>query len=1566
MKNSYFFRLVFIIASLVLFEKEVFAADYLFGSPSVSAANNSGCVATNYTFTQSTANNNNAKIIIGAAVTITFPAGMNLTSATCAGSSFGGVGINCATWSISGQTITFQSPAAIGKNASFNIVIANVTNGSLVVGFASVSVINNSGGTNSYSLYSISTTGCPVLPPNDNCSGTSGTPVVLTPPAAGSSTCTTTNGTTFGATGSSQAVCSGNADDDVWYQFTANNATHQITVDGVAGFNAILQVFSGTCATPTSLACVNATGDDGIESSNLFGLTVGATYLVRIYHSAQGSGVLGSNSFTVCVTSTSPGPGTCLGIGAGNLGSPASPIVLGGTNYVSGPQTTCGAGNDLTTSNVTNICGSSLYLGGEDKVVIFQPTGSGNSSINLTSTGSWVGMMLYNGCPTFGGTCVASATSSSGNQSIGCAPLVAGQTYYLVVDSWPAPTCNPFNVTISPPTGGTPLGTTCANNMPLAIPSTTTNQSTLCYGNDITNSTPGVGTTNYLSGEDKVYTFTTTGPECIGITITGASTYYVGWHVFSGCPGGGGTLVGRAEGSSGGTLSGSVTVSGAGTYYLVVDTWASPSYVNYNIELVSLGSGPANDVCSAAVPVSLGATVGGDNNCSGSAGEPATPSCWFAGSLNTVWFTAVAPASGKLKIRVLAGSLTDPQMAVYSGTCGALTLVSGGCNEDVASCGFSGSPDAELLLTGLTSGATYYIRVDGYNNTSGTFNVFVDDGNNGLSAIPGQDCGDPNPVCQPLVAVSNPGYSGYGNFCDLPTSYCLASAERNVVWYRVPISGSGTFNFDIVPNDFNNVNESETDYDFGVWRIAQTGGVSGTDYFDCAQIASGSAPPVACNYSYLGVTGVGTAGNPPTDLTSVVNACPQCTPQTYNPAYYSGAYEPTINALAGDVYLIAVSNFSSSTSGFRMRFMGTAGIDYTAAVSTAGGLSWSGGDVATPNLWTDVDNWGGCVAPTCAINTYIQNFLNQPILYNGQVYNTQDITIGVGATLTLQAGSTLEICGNFTNNGTLNADPTSTIIFKGSGTQTISGSFTGTNSMGNLIIFKSTGTVVANSDIEVGGSFSTANTTSIFNSNGKYITVAGNFRNNNGDITYTNTGTTGTLEFNGTGAQVYAQGASQLNLNKVLVNNSAAAGAGVNLTGTIAAVTTSLGTIAAQAGTDMFIKANTGTLNLTAGTISTGGSITSGSATIIGNRVHVLNTAASSVSVGNTTSYVDGTIRRYHPTGAGGAFNWPVGKAATSGYQRALTNFTAISDASYIDCRFSSWPSTPPYTSELTECSVTYDLETENNGYWTFIPANMAHTYTYDCTLYPLNATNIMGSAWTIIKRDHLTSIDNTGWLLNGNCVTTSTSTVVSRNAMTNFSFMGVDQGGVVLPIEMLYFKGHSEGSYNVLEWETVTERENDYFNLERSKDGSHFEFMTQVDGAGNSLNNIYYTRNDYKPFNGITYYRLKQVDFNGTVFYSNIVALENKLNEIYMSTLFPNPTTASTSFNFYTPIKGELSIKVFDQTGRLVIDKISSINEGTIVMDIDTKELASGVYNVEVKFDKGNFSMNDKLVKKY
>lgn len=77
------------------------------------------------------------------------------------------------------------------------------------------------------------------------------------------------------------------------------------------------------------------------------------------------------------------------------------------------------------------------------------------------------------------------------------------------------------------------------------------------------------------------------------------------------------------------------------------------------------------------------------------------------------------------------------------------------------------------------------------------------------------------------------------------------------------------------------------------------------------------------------------------------------------------------------------------------------------------------------------------------------------------------------------------------------------------------------------------------------------------------------------------------------------------------------------------------------------------------------------------------------------------------------------------------------------------------------------------------------------------------------------------------------------------------------------------------LKWSTATETNNDYFLIERSKDGIEFESIINVDGAGFSTKKLTYSTSDNNPLSGLSFYRLKQVDFDGQFSNSEIVSVE-------------------------------------------------------------------------------------------
>lgn len=164
-------------------------------------------------------------------------------------------------------------------NATGNGLIETLTANSLVEGTYFLRIYDANTGTGGSGNFVVSVYNLVTPPANDNCSG-------ATTIAIGStiSSGSTTNATASGVTN----TCTGTADDDVWFKFTATSAITRISVDGGTAYNAVVQYFSGNCSALTSMGCVSTTGAAGEESVYVT-TTVGNTYFIRVYHSANGA-----------------------------------------------------------------------------------------------------------------------------------------------------------------------------------------------------------------------------------------------------------------------------------------------------------------------------------------------------------------------------------------------------------------------------------------------------------------------------------------------------------------------------------------------------------------------------------------------------------------------------------------------------------------------------------------------------------------------------------------------------------------------------------------------------------------------------------------------------------------------------------------------------------------------------------------------------------------------------------------------------------------------------------------------------------------------------------------------------------------------------------------------------------------------------------------------------------------------------------------------------------------------------------------------------------------------------
>jgi gliding motility-associated-like protein len=137
--------------------------------------------------------------------------------------------------------------------------------------------------------FTICVTTPPAAPANDNCAGAQ----LLTV----NSTCVPVNSTTNGAT-QSLPGCAGNADDDVWFRFVATNAVQTITVNPLSNLDLVVQLYTGSCGSLTSLVCMDNTFSGSQEVINAVGLVPGQTYYVRVYDYYTGN----TGNFSICVT----------------------------------------------------------------------------------------------------------------------------------------------------------------------------------------------------------------------------------------------------------------------------------------------------------------------------------------------------------------------------------------------------------------------------------------------------------------------------------------------------------------------------------------------------------------------------------------------------------------------------------------------------------------------------------------------------------------------------------------------------------------------------------------------------------------------------------------------------------------------------------------------------------------------------------------------------------------------------------------------------------------------------------------------------------------------------------------------------------------------------------------------------------------------------------------------------------------------------------------------------------------------------------------------------------------
>ncbi|MBI2270645.1 MAG: T9SS type A sorting domain-containing protein [Bacteroidetes bacterium] len=200
------------------------------------------------------------------------------------------------------------------------------------------------------------------------------------------------------------------------------------------------------------------------------------------------------------------------------------------------------------------------------------------------------------------------------------------------------------------------------------------------------------------------------------------------------------------------------------------------------------------------------------------------------------------------------------------------------------------------------------------------------------------------------------------------------------------------------------------------------------------------------------------------------------------------------------------------------------------------------------------------------------------------------------------------------------------------------------------------------------------------------------------------------------------------------------------------------------------------------------------------------------------------------------------------------------------------------------------------------------------------------------------------------------TTNVVTEPGITQFSPRTLALSSSPLPIELLSFTARKNDDRVDLVWVTATEANNDYFTIERSANNLHFEQLATIKGAGNSTAVKEYLAEDKQPLSGVSYYKLKQTDFDGKYKYSPTVAVQ--ISKDFIEQLFPNPTTGTFMLRLNEKKEKTILVVVLDIIGTEIYSSSVIIENGSDKVIIKPEiDIPTGIYYVVASSD-------DKLVK--
>jgi Secretion system C-terminal sorting domain len=184
----------------------------------------------------------------------------------------------------------------------------------------------------------------------------------------------------------------------------------------------------------------------------------------------------------------------------------------------------------------------------------------------------------------------------------------------------------------------------------------------------------------------------------------------------------------------------------------------------------------------------------------------------------------------------------------------------------------------------------------------------------------------------------------------------------------------------------------------------------------------------------------------------------------------------------------------------------------------------------------------------------------------------------------------------------------------------------------------------------------------------------------------------------------------------------------------------------------------------------------------------------------------------------------------------------------------------------------------------------------------------------------------------------------------------------IPLPATGMNLTAALSGNDVLLNWKTLSEANSHHFEIERSTDGSNFSAVANKEAAGSSYTERSYSLTDPNMTTSVYYYRVKLVDFDGKISYSNIAQVRKGKGGIKGIATFPNPAVSHINVEF-SNAKGNYILSLYNQAGQEVYKQKVNIGYNVQYVSISRNSLAAGTYTVRAKHEETNETFVEKVV---